>query len=578
MKSYALLQLFALTLVCLFSPAGAQKEGKDDSAKNDFVSLDHPLYEIRPRRLGLDKGKGTFYVKLKKSPSARAPGRVSLMFPDGLSSTKCTLDFTSENYETEQKVVVDARPSLGNLSPQISAIKLEACLPDTNITSAEDTKADYMVKPGSSLAIAGTCTSSGDPHIKPFQGAQFTEQTNGAYYLFYSDTVEVQANIIQANGVNGQLAVRFFDTAYVVTTKNNKLEVDLLSNAANADHITVTQPENSATIDLMLGDGTKVHAYCQGANFLGITINPGSSGYTNTKGHCFTSRKADAKVPADKNMFDEKLVIPEAVRVKPDQAGVCQDKAPACPEYVPPPPPPAPVATPEQPKAKVSDPERPKANVTAPVIAPAPIQPTVLPPAPAPRPKIVIPQGCHKVNVATTYNHKKAQAVIASPRPPVTPMPIADARARCSALEDNRLSNVNRTEYTEACAMDLAASGNPAVVEATRVSYEKDCRDTIQNMATSLDPNERKEAKKAVKMMQKVSGCQKDSDCGGAERGKCIIVNNLGTCECGPLYGGKGCKDELSKPQYLKDTSGSMRLVVTLSAVALLTVPLVYMY
>ncbi|KAL3897776.1 MAG: hypothetical protein SGCHY_003192 [Lobulomycetales sp.] len=512
------------------------------------------------------------------------------MFPDGLSSTKCSLDFTSENYETEQKVVVDARPSLGNLSPQISAIKLEACLPDTNITSAKETKADYMVDPGSSLAIAGTCTSQGDPHIKPFKGSQFTEQTNGAYYLFYSDTLEVQAKIIKSNGYNGQLAVRFFDTAYVITAAEYKLTVDRLSKDANEDHITVTQPENSKTLDMVLGDGTKIHVYRQGTWRMGITINPGSSEYTNTKGHCFTSRKAEAKVPSDKNMFDEKLVIPEAVRGKPDQAGVCQDKAPACPEYVKAPKQPkanvkapkqpkanvkapkqpkanakapkqpkanvkAPkqpksnVKAPKQPKANVTASEQPKANVTAPVIAPAPIQPMVLPPAPAPRPKIVIPQGCHKVNVATTYNHKQAEAVIASPMPP----------------------------YTEACAIDLAATGDTGIVEATRVSYEKDCRDTIQNMATSLDPNERKEAKKAVKMMQKVSGCEKDSDCGGAERGKCIIFNNLGTCECGPLYGGKGCKEELNKPQHLKDTSGSMRLVVTLSLVALLTVDLFYM-
>ncbi|KAL3896428.1 MAG: hypothetical protein SGCHY_004076, partial [Lobulomycetales sp.] len=178
MRSNTFLILFALTVVCLFNSVGAytpaakaakaaKNNNEGSKTENSFVSLNHPLFDINPTRLALENGKGTFFIKLKKSPSTRADATVSLMLPDGLMADACTLKFTSQNYQTEQRVEIDTHPTLGNLSPKVQPIKLEACLPDTDITSPEETKADYMVDPNSKLAHEDQCVSSGEPHIKP---------------------------------------------------------------------------------------------------------------------------------------------------------------------------------------------------------------------------------------------------------------------------------------------------------------------------------------------------------------------------------------------------------------------------
>jgi hypothetical protein len=227
-----------------------------------------------------------------------------------------------------------------------------------------------------------------------------------------------------------------------------------------------------------LGDNSKISISVKHWA-LDITLNTAIGHYHGATGLCFGTHD---KIPAEKNMLDGNLVIPDFKAMK---------RGRKCPKSVD-------ICLPEQPYS----------------------------------PKI--PPGC---TLVTDVNNYDRNTVVTKPNTVFKPIPYEEALARCRQVMgvDTVLSSIHNF-LIESCATDLATTGYYQIAEDTRTSNRELERVILEEEKDSFDP----EIKDTAKHYEETLGFGEYScgnDCGGDERGTCTMSG----CVCNTGFGGDQC-------------------------------------
>lgn len=141
-----------------------------------------------PASLALQYAKGSFNVSLSSQPTSEYT--VSFVL-DGFQFDKCSLKFTTDNWNKPQEVNVVVPPSFSS-STTPASVSFQLC--------GNSTVQKYTITP-SPLTLSN-CVATGDPHFCPFHSTScgslrddrnnyFDFQGTGSYYLFNSQKLTI---------------------------------------------------------------------------------------------------------------------------------------------------------------------------------------------------------------------------------------------------------------------------------------------------------------------------------------------------------------------------------------------------
>ncbi|KAJ3222946.1 hypothetical protein HDU81_009525 [Chytriomyces hyalinus] len=173
------------------------------------------LFAFNPPTLQYPAGvaAANFTVQLTSKPAGTVSQALNI---DGFTMHPNILNYTPDNWNIPQTVTLVAKPNVYSTGSAAN-LKLRygvnaPCSP--TIHTCEST---YDVKYESSPPK--TCVSSGDPHLRLFDGSKCEGQDHGGFYLFKNQHMEVQAHHYQCGNYkcNGAASIRYGDSVVIVS-------------------------------------------------------------------------------------------------------------------------------------------------------------------------------------------------------------------------------------------------------------------------------------------------------------------------------------------------------------------------
>ncbi|KAJ3263417.1 hypothetical protein HDU77_010711 [Chytriomyces hyalinus] len=288
---------------CIFMGLAAQAFSQD--LKNCGKASE--LFAFNPPTLQYPAGvaAANFTVQLTSKPAGTVSQALNI---DGFTMHPNILNYTPDNWNVPQTVTLVAKPNIYSTGSAAN-LKLRygvnaPCSP--TIHTCEST---YDVKYESSPPK--TCVSSGDPHLKLFDGSKCEGQDHGGFYLFKNQHMEVQAHHYQCGNYkcNGAASIRYGDSVVIVsamkkygsnsvgkTVEYNRISEQTTGISVNSD----TKDQWVFTTD----DGTVVTISTHMFTEMSITINasPYMASIKQNSGVCAKSCKWNThRVPDSEN-------------------------------------------------------------------------------------------------------------------------------------------------------------------------------------------------------------------------------------------------------------------------------------
>lgn len=169
-----------------------------------------------------------------------------------LTSNKCMLKFTPDNWNVKQKLVVAPSAFLSD-AEKARALILDIALSSRDPSYHRKTHQYPFIR---SQDHGGVCTAAGDPHFRTFNGRTFDYQGQGCFYLVKSKYLSVLGSF-RCPGFNRgvtiatSIAVRYGSARWMIgINSGEKVASD------NLDGIVIARSGN--TIELRCNDGAVI--------------------------------------------------------------------------------------------------------------------------------------------------------------------------------------------------------------------------------------------------------------------------------------------------------------------------------
>ncbi|KAL3896349.1 MAG: hypothetical protein SGCHY_004131 [Lobulomycetales sp.] len=472
---------------------------------------DAPFLSFEHADLEMTSDKGVISLGLQQQPIHDV---IVTFSQEMFLFDSCQLVFTPQNYNDSQTIEILAAPGFTKKMEEVE-IEFSACLGN----ATETAKQLYKVKP--KQFDTKTCSSVGDPHIKPFNEAKFNWQEEGCKDLFRSDQLVIEALHSKLNRPNGKVSwnekigIRYGSTAFVFTQNSTSRTVipKQISPTKNNDELVFVSTDNGEgkEWEITLGDGSVISIDSNGKRIdVSMILSP--ERYPGATGLCFGNKN---DCPAYDNMFEEQCNIPEVEFQKP------------CKQCLPP---------------------AEGADLCAPYV----------PPVVDPRP------GCVLVTDFEEYKKDENQVYV----PDNTTYAVVteeEARERCEALilpvDTGNTLGLDYSDVMENAVMDYVLTGDIESVEQYRRTYLSSCSTAITLAYKSASAPEEIEYLEKVATKAGLAGKCVPSQCGA--HGKCSI----GGCSCDTGYAGPSCQYEMRVPEAIKATSGGKTFLASTIAI-----------
>jgi hypothetical protein len=298
-----------LALASIFVPLRLVKAQHEDPRFSNEIAVDAapmPSYLVfDPPSMKLTDYAVGGLVRVRLSAPPRSPTTLYYEAPS-LSFTQCSVQFDQNNWNQWQDVRSVAMPYMTEAdSLREFKMRFTASCPGNRLHGQV---MDYAVTRGA--GTGATCTSSGDPHYKSFDGKTFDFMGIGCYQLVRSGYLTIQTVTTQwgntAASVNKAIAIRYGKAVWLIDAVTGKSCDD---GGQDNSAVKLIESQNGRDFHFQFPEGTEVKVTIQDGTpkYLDVTVIAAGHMRGKTHGLCGTfdgNQGSDFTGPNDETFPD----------------------------------------------------------------------------------------------------------------------------------------------------------------------------------------------------------------------------------------------------------------------------------